>query len=225
MTVVSRKEWLEQRMALLELEKKHKREADALAAKRRALPWVKIDTDYRFTGPEGEVPLAGLFGEQSQLVVYHFMYGADWEKPCPSCSFWADHFDNAHRHLRHRDVRLVCVSIAPRPKLEAWAKKAGWSFPWYSSAGSSFNEDFHVTLDPENASRTFNFRPSKAKGEMPGVSTFIKTDEGIFHAYSAYARGLEPMNATYGILDLTPKGRDEEDLEWSMAWVKRLAEL
>ena len=134
MTIVSRDEWLEQRKALLELEKKHKRESDALARKRRELPWVKIDADYRFTGPEGEVGLRELFGDASQLVVYHFMYGTDWEKPCPSCSFWADHFNNPHRHLLRRDVRLVCVSIAPYPKLSAWAKKAGWTFPWYSSA-------------------------------------------------------------------------------------------
>ena len=113
MPIVSRSEWLEQRLALRELEKKHKRESDALAKKRRELPWVKIEQDYRFTGPEGEVGLADLFGAQSQLVIYHFMYGADWEKPCPSCSFWADHFSGAHRHLVHRDVRFACVSIAP----------------------------------------------------------------------------------------------------------------
>lgn len=223
-TVVSREEWLEKRKALLELEKKHKRESDALAKKRRELPWVKVDADYTFTGSEGELSFAQLFGDQSQLVVYHFMYGAGWDKPCPSCSFWADHYNNAHRHLVHRDVRLICVSAAPHETLSAWADKAGWTFPWYSSAGSSFNADFNVTLDPEDADRTYNFQPTEAKGEMPGVSAFIKTDDGIFHTYSAYARGLEPMNSTYGILDLAPKGRDEDGLEWAMAWVKRLAE-
>ena len=220
--IATREEWLEARRELLAAEKELKRASDALAAKRRELPWVPVTTDYRFEGSDGDVGLAELFGDNSQLVVYHFMYGADWEKPCPSCSFWADHFDGVREHLENRDVRLVAVSKAPRSRLADWAVKARWYFPWYSSANSTFNEDYGVTLDGNGE---YNYRKSGSTGEMPGMSVFIKDNDGqIFHTYSAYARGLEAMNATYGILDLVPKGRDEAALDWPMQWVKRLAE-
>ena len=184
----TRTEWLEQRRELLKAEKAHRRAADELAKRRRSLPWVQVETDYRFTGPNGEVSLAEIFANRSQLVVYHFMYGADWEKPCPSCSFWADHFDGARQHLEHRDVRLVAVSQAPHEVLQRWAEKARWRFPWYSSAGCDFNRDFHVTLDADDEGRSYNFKPSTAKGEMPGVSTFIKTTDGIL----SHLLGLRP---------------------------------
>lgn len=225
--VTSREDWLTQRRALLELEKDHKRKSDELAKRRRELPWVELSEDYRFVGPEGEVGLAALFGGHSQLVVYHLMFGPDWSKPCPSCSFWADHFDGSREHLARRDVRLVAVSRAPREMLVAAAARAQWTFPWYSSEGTSFNHDFHVTFekgsDPE---ASYNFRAAPdADGEMPGVSAFAKDGDRIFHTYSAYARGLEPMNATYGILDFAPRGRDEEGLDWPMSWVQRLADV
>ena len=218
---VDRKEWLEERKALLELEKEHKRASDALAAKRRELPWVEVTADYRFVGATGEVSLSDLFGERRQLVVYHFMFGADWDNPCKSCSFWADHFASAIRHLGKRDVRLIAVSIAPRDKLVGAADREGWTFPWYSSAGSSFNTDFGVTFSKDPGA-SYNYKPAPdTKGEMPGVSCFIKQDGKVFHSYSAFARGLEPMNSTYGILDLTPRGRDEDELGWPMEWVSR----
>ena len=221
MQIASRDEWLKARKELLEAEKAHMKASDALAAKRRELPWVEVTEAYRFEGSAGEVDLNDLFGDSSQLVVYHFMYGADWEKPCPSCSFWADHFDGVREHLENRDVRLVAVSKAPRERLADWAVKARWYFPWFSSAGGTFNEDYGVTLD---GTGSYNFRESSSTGEMPGLSVFVKRDGKIFHTYSAYARGLEAMNATYGILDLVPKGRDEDALDWPMQWVKRLAE-
>lgn len=227
MKVVTRAQWLAERQALLELEKRHSRAGDDLARRRRALPWVRVERDYRFMGPEGERSLHQLFGEHSQLLLYHFMFDPQWEKPCPSCSFWADHFDAMRWHLAHRDVAMVAVSSAPQPKLVATAARAGWSFPWYSAIDPSFNADFQVTFprdeggDPD---RRYNYSPAPdMKGEMPGLSVFTRAqaDGQVFHTYSAYARGLEALNATYGALDLMPQGRDEDGLPWTMAWVKR----
>jgi len=226
--VVSREEWLVERRELLELEKAHKRASDALAKQRRQLARVEITADYTFDGPDGEVTLEDLFGDCDTLVVYHFMFGADWDNPCKSCSFWADHFDGSRRHLERRDVRLIAVSIAPRSKIVAAAERAGWTFPWYSSEGSTFNTDFGVTFEKgADVDATYNYKPApEANGEMPGMSVFIRGDNNrVFHTYSAFARGLEPMNSTYGILDLAPRGRDEDDLAWPMEWVKRLADL
>ncbi len=223
---VSRAEWLEARKALLAREKAFTAERDTLSAARRALPRVRVEADYRFHGPDGGVGLADLFGDCSQLVVYHFMYGADWSEGCPSCSFWADNFDGIGVHLAHRDTALVAVSIADYPRLAAYRQRMGWSFPWYSSAGSSFNADFGVTLpgrDARQGGETYNYAPlGERAGEMPGISVFQRDpDGGINHTYSTYARGLDMLNGAYHFLDLTPKGRDEHGLPWTMAWLRR----
>jgi len=220
----TREEWLVERRALLAREKELNRLRDELAEQRRQLPWVRVDADYRFTGADGEVTLRDLFGGRSQLLVYHFMFGPDWDEGCPSCSFWADSFDGVGVHLEHRDVTLAGVSRSPYEKLASYRRRMGWHFPWYSSFGSDFNEDFHVSFPSEKhlASGEYNFatveNPSE---EMPGLSAFVDTGDGIFHTYSSYSRGLDPINGAYQLLDLAPKGRDEDGLEWPMAWLRR----
>jgi predicted dithiol-disulfide oxidoreductase (DUF899 family) len=222
--IVSRDEWLEARKQLLGEEKEFTRARDALSAKRRALPWAKIEKDYRFRGPEGEASFGDLFGKYKQLIVQHFMFAPEWEKPCKSCSFWADGFNGIGAHLAQRDTRLVAVSRAPLAKLDARAKKMDWTFPWYSSEGSDFNYDFDVSFRPEESSRgpvTYNYEQRDTKTtDLPGISTFVRDGGDIFHTYSCFARGLDMMNPAYQYLDLTALGRQEENLPFAMAWVK-----
>lgn len=224
--VLTKEAWTERRVALLEEEKALTRQMDALNAKRRALPWMKVEKDYRFTGPDGERSLEDLFGDCSQLIVYHFMYGPDWEAGCKSCSFWADNFNGIPVHLRHRDVSLVCVSRAPIETLEAYRKRMGWDFTWVSSYGSDFNYDFHVSFTEEEVEKDegyYNFRVGEIPAdESHGVSVFARDAERkVYHTYSAYARGVDILNGTYRYLDIVPKGRDEEGLESTMAWLRR----
>jgi predicted dithiol-disulfide oxidoreductase (DUF899 family) len=225
-TIVSNEEWVEARRQLLEEEKVLQRARDALAEKRRELPWRRIDEDYVFDGENGPVSLGEMFGDCVQLIVYHFMYHPDWDEGCKSCSFWADQYDAAIPHLKARDVALACVSRGPLEKLLAYRSRMGWSFPWYSSAGNSFNYDFNVTFTPEQVEAKdgiYNYRKANwLAEELPGLSTFVKDEEGkVFHTYSAFSRGLDPLNATYQMLDLVAKGRDEDDLEFTMGWLKR----
>ena len=225
-TIVSNEEWLEARKELLEEEKALQRARDALAKKRRELPWRKIDQEYVFEGENGPVSMTDLFGDSSQLIIYHFMYHPDWDEGCKSCSFWADQYDAAIPHLRARDVALVCVSRGPLDKLLAYRERMGWSFPWYSSAGGSFNYDFNVSFTPEQVEAKdgiYNYRQAAwLAEELPGLSAFIKDSDGtIYHTYSAFSRGLDPLNATYQMLDVVAKGRDEDDLEFTMGWLKR----
>jgi predicted dithiol-disulfide oxidoreductase (DUF899 family) len=220
---VSREEWLKARTRLLEKEKEFTRARDRLSAERRALPWVRVDQPYVFRGPNGEVTLSELFSGRSQLVVYHFMFQPDWDAGCKSCSFWADNFERIVLHLAQRDVTLLAVSRAPLAKLTAFAKRLGWSFPWVSSLGSSFNQDFGVSFTPEQVATGevhYNYRASRAWGEeMPGISVFAKAEDGsVFHTYSTYARGLDMLNVAYHYLDLVPKGRDEAD--GPMKWLR-----
>ena len=224
--VVSREEWLEARKALLEREKAFTRERDALAAARRTLPWVEVSEGYRFESEDGEVGLAELFGAMSQLVVSHFMYGPGWEAGCPSCSFWADGYDPMTVHLAARDVAFVAVSRAPLATLLAYRDRMGWRFPWVSSRRSSFSEDFGVSFDEEALATgpvTYNYRETTMRSsEAPGLSVFCKDEAGrLFHTYSCYSRGLDPMNAAYQLLDLVPRGRDEQGLPFPMTWVRR----
>lgn len=224
-TVVSREEWLAARIALLEEEKALDKARDALSAKRRSLPWVRVEEDYVFESENGAETLADLFGDKSQLIVQHFMYGPDWEEGCKSCSFWADQFDPAVVHLGARDVAFVAVSQAPFPVFTPFKARMGWQFHWVSSAPCKFSNDYHVWYTPEEiaAGNTFyNFRKGFHYGEhSPGVSVFAKDDAGaVYHTYSCYARGLDMLNGAYHLLDLVPKGRDEQDLPASMAWVK-----
>lgn len=223
-TVVSQNEWLAARKALLVKEKEFTKARDALSKQRRDLPWVKVDKNYAFDGPDGKETLAQLFGGRSQLIVYHFMLGPGWVQGCPSCSFLADHFDGANVHLAQRDVTLVVVSRAPLAEIEAYQKRMGWKFKWVSSYGSDFNRDFGVSFSKEEMADEVDYNYAKGKfpsEEAPGLSAFIKDGGAVFHTYSAYARGLDILVGAYNFLDLAPKGRDEDALPWSMAWVKR----
>ena len=224
--IVDRDSWLAARTALLAEEKALTRQRDALAAKRRALPWVRIDKDYVFDGPGGALTLADLFDGRSQLLVYHFMYGPDWQAGCPSCSFWADSFDRTIVHLNHRDVTMVAVSRAPLETLDAYRARMGWSFAWFSSGDGDFNRDFGVAFTEAEveAGRTrYNYTDQAFPAtEAPGVSVFFSDADGaVFHTYSCYSRGLDALNGAYQHLDLVPKGRDEDDLPYSMAWLRR----
>ncbi|MCE4055179.1 DUF899 domain-containing protein [Pseudomonas sp. Au-Pse12] len=220
--VVSREQWLQARKQHLIHEKAFTRHRDQLSAERRALPWVKIDKPYQFQGPNGPLSLAELFGSHSQLLVYHFMFGAGWKEGCKGCSFLADHFDGANQHLTHHDVALVAVSHAPYAAFQAFRQRMGWHFDWYSSAGDDFNQDFGVSLSDEQlAQGTASYNYEQASGderELPGLSVFYRNQQGdIFHTYSTYARGLDLLLGAYNFLDLTPKGRNEEQI---MDWVR-----
>ena len=223
--VVSREEWLEARRRLLKLEKEETRLRDRVRAERRALPWVRMDKDYVFQTPDGEKRLADLFDGRSQLIVYHFMLGPDWDAGCTGCSFQSDHIDGALVHLNNHDVTYVAVSRAPIGKIEAYRKRMGWKFPWVSSYGSDFNFDFHVSFRPEelaSGSVRYNFTEiprEQAHDELPGLSAFYRNGKGeIFHTYSTYARGGEELIGTLMILDRAPFGRNEET---TMNFVKR----
>ena len=212
------------RLDLLQREKELTRLSDDLACDRRALPPLPVQTDYQFDTPTGPAGLKDLFAGHSQLLVYHFMFGPDWDAGCPSCSFWADGFNGAHVHLAQRDTAFVAVSRAPLPKLLAYRDRMGWSFPWVSSAPSDFNRDFRVSFDPGRhpGPAEYNYTPAGDGDEMPGLSAFALDDAGaVCHTYSCYARGLEAFNPADQFLDLTVKGRDEDALPWTMAWLRR----
>jgi predicted dithiol-disulfide oxidoreductase (DUF899 family) len=221
--VVSRDEWLAARRSLLEREKEMARARDVLNADRRRLPMVRVEPDYRFTGPDGEVGLLDLFGGHRQLVLQHFMFDPAWDVPCHSCSAMAaDTGEGVREHLGRRETAFAAVSRAPFPRLEAVASARGWTFPWYSSAGSSFNHDFHVTLDASVTPVSYNFRdPDELAasgfdwmldyvGEQPGISAFLREGDEVFHTYSTYGRGVEAMMHAYHLLDLTALGRQED---------------
>jgi predicted dithiol-disulfide oxidoreductase (DUF899 family) len=222
--VVSEAEWIAARKELLAKEKNLTRQRDALAQERSQLPWVKVDKKYSFETASGKKALAELFGGKSQLAIYHFMLGPDWEQGCPSCSLLADHMDGMAIHLEQRDVRLMIVSRAPLGKIQEFKKRMGWRFPWVSSFGSEFNFDFGVSVPKEDIGKEliYNYAPSKfPSDERPGMSVFCKNANGeVFHTYSMYGRGLEDLMGLYAILDRVPKGRDEAGLPHGMAWVR-----
>ena len=224
--VVSHAEWIEARKAFLAEEKEFTRARDALSARRRELPWERVEKNYVFDGAAGKESLSDLFAGKSQLIVYHFMFGPDWDAGCKSCSFWADNFNGIAVHLAHRDVGFVAISRAPLPKLAAYEKRMGWSFKWLSSFGSHFNFDYFVSFTPDemqNGTGFFNYERTKPPvDEMVGISVFAKNEQGeIFHTYSTYSRGVDMMNGAYHYLDLTPKGRDEDALPFTQSWVRR----
>jgi predicted dithiol-disulfide oxidoreductase (DUF899 family) len=224
-TVVSHEEWLSARTAFLAKEKEFTRLRDELSRQRRALPWEKVEKQYVFDGPGGKETLADLFENRSQLVVYHFMFPPEDDEGCPSCSFWADTFNGSSIHLPHRDVSFVAISRAPLAKIEPFKQRMGWSFKWVSSFNTDFNFDYYVSFTPEEAhNRTafYNYaRTDPGSMDREGISAFYKDESGaVFHTYSCYARGIDMMNATYQYLDLTPRGRDEDGLEWVQAWVR-----
>ena len=224
--VLAREDWIAERKKLLAREKEFTHLRDQLSRERRELPWEKVEKEYVFDTPEGRQSLGDLFAGKSQLVIYHFMFGPDWEEGCPSCSFWADNFNNIGIHLAHRDITLIAVSRAPLEKLEAYKKRMGWGFRWVSSLNSDFNYDYQVSFTPEEMEKGevyYNYRvTSFPSNEGPGISVFYKDENGdVFHTYSCYSRGLDMLNGTYHYMDLVPKGRDEDDLPWTMAWLRR----
>ena len=237
--IVSRDEWLKARLALLDEEKALTRRSDELARKRQALPWVRVDTDYRFDTDQGSASLADLFGGCSQLLVYHFMFGPDYKAGCPSCSSIADGFNGFWEHLANHDVALWAMSRAPREKLQAYKKRMGWTFPWASSFGSDFNFDYSVGLTEaqQDQGYKYNFHdnppiPADAQGgpnghaamcgvnlrtylrELPGMSAFVLKDGAVFHTYSTFARGLDALWGMYPWLDRAPNGRNEHGPWW-----------
>lgn len=223
--IATRDEWLAARMDLLASEKAETRMRDENRARRLELPWVVVDADYRFMTAEGEQGLADLFDGRSQLVVYHFMFGPDWQAGCTGCSFLADHLDGTLPHLNHHDVTLVAVSRAPLEKLEAYKRRMGWRFPWVSAMGSDFNRDLHVSFsEAELASGRvrYNFAEipaDRAAPELPGLSAFARDGSGrVFHTYSSYGRGPEELIGTLMILDRAPRGRNENE---TMDFVRR----
>ncbi len=225
-TIVSRDEWLAARLSLLEEEKRLIQMRDAVAETRQALPWVRIDKDYRFEGPNGAVGLADLFGGRSQLIVQHFMFGPGWREGCVGCSFLADHIDGTLIHLANRDVAYVAVARAPYAEIDRFRKRMGWRFPWFSSQDSDFNFDFHVSFTPDQiASGTvrYNFEETKASmQELPGASVFYRDADGaVFHTYSSYGRSGEDFVVTDRLLDIAPLGRNVYDEAGkSIEWVR-----
>ncbi len=217
--IVTREEWRHRRLELLDAEKEMSRQRDRLAERRRALGWVPVPEPYAFDTHSGRQTLSDLFGDQSQLLVYHFMMGPDWEEGCPSCSFWADTYEGLDIHLRARDVAFTCVSRAPLAAIDRYRTRMGWTFPWVSSEPSDFNVDFGVSFPDGHGE--YNYRTSDVGEEAPGLSAFVKHDDRVFHTYSTYARGLDPLNGAYQLLDLAPRGRDESELAWPMAWLRR----
>ena len=224
--VVSPKAWTTARKALLLKEKKFTQLREQLAKARRALPWEKVEKEYVFDGPKGQETLADLFAGKSQLIIYHFMFGPDWKEGCRGCSFWADNFNGPgiQLHLQQRDTTMLAVSRAPLPKLKAFQKRMGWNFKWVSSGRTDFNYDYGVSFHEKDLKKgpvTYNYAARKTDSEeMPGLSVFYRDKAGnIFHTYSSYARGLDMMNTVYQYLDLTPKGRDEDKLEFTMEWL------
>ena len=224
-TIVSREEWIAARKAHLAHEKEYTRARERLAEERRALPWVKVDKDYVFDGPDGKVTLADLFKGRSQLVVQHVMFAPDWNEACKSCSFWADGFERMIPHLAARDTTMVAISRAPLQKLAAFKQRMGWTFDWLSSGGqrrSTTTTAFRSRRSKSSeAATTISEPPRFGSEEAPGISVFYRDEAGnIFHTYSCFARGLDMMNAAYHYLDLTPLGRHEEGLPYPMDWVR-----
>jgi predicted dithiol-disulfide oxidoreductase (DUF899 family) len=242
----TREEWLAARLRLLEAEKELTRRSDEVARQRQALPWVPVEKDYRFETEGGPASLADLFAGNSQLLVYHFMFGPEYTAGCPACSAIADGFDRSHSHLANHDVTLMAISLAPIAALSDYKRRMGWTFPWASSEGSDFNHDFHATVTEEeqrSGSVEYNFGPSDTTWlqapdveesgaatfavmcgtdlatytrQQPGMSAFALDDGVVYHTYSAYARGLDGVWAMYQWLDRAPLGRNETDL-----WFKR----
>ena len=222
---MSRDEWLRARKELLEREKELTRRRDALNAERRRLPMVEIEKEYLFEGPEGRATLLDLFEGRLQLIVGHFMFDPRWDEGCSSCTAGADEVsDGLLEHLHARDTSFAYASRAPLEKLQRYKQTRGWTFPWYSSHGSDFNYDFHVTLDEAVAPVEYNYRgraeheragssfyvEGEQPIEMPGTSYFLRDGERVFHTYSNYARGAEMTGGSYYFLDLTALGRQED---------------
>jgi len=222
--VVTKEEWLQARRALMAAEKELTRRRDEVSRQRREMPWERVEKNYVFDGPNGPETLAQLFNGRTQLIVYHFMLGPEWEEGCRSCSLLADHFDGMLVHLAHRDVAFVVVSQAPISRIQAFQKRMGWKFHWVSASGNDFQSDYGVHFSKEELAGEVEYNYGRMKfglEEAPGLSVFSRDEAGaVFHTYSVYARGLDPLMGVYQFLDLTPKGRDEDGLAFSMSWVR-----
>ena len=225
--IVSRTEWIEASRRFLAKEKELTRLRDELSRERRDLPWERVEKSYVFEGPTGKVTFDDLFAGKSQLVVYHLMFAPEAEAACRGCSFWADNFNGTIPHLEQRDVSFVAVSRAPVAKLQAFANRMGWTFKWVSCAGNDFNYDYQASFraeDVSNGTALYNFeRNTEQMPDKPGFSVFFKDKDAkgtTFHTYSTYARGIDPMNVAFQLLDLVPKGRNEDGLPHPMSWVK-----
>ena len=223
--IVSNAEWLTARKELLRKEKDVTRQRDQISQMRRELPWTRVEKNYVFAGANGKETLADLFGNKSQLIVYHFMLGPGWEEGCPSCSFLADHFEGSLVHLANRDVSFAVVSRAPLAQIEAFKKRMGWRFKWVSSFGNDFNYDFNVSFKQDDIAQHktyYNYQTQDfPREEAPGASVFYKNaGRNLFHTYSTYGRGLDILVGAYNFLDMAPKGRDEDGLDFTMSWVR-----
>jgi predicted dithiol-disulfide oxidoreductase (DUF899 family) len=217
--------WLAARLKLLREEKKFTQLGDRLAARRRALPWVRLTKPYTFASARGPVALADLFAGRSQLLVQHFMLGPGWAQGCKSCSFMLDHFNATVVHLRARDVAFAAISHAPLREILPFQRRMGWDVTWVSSHGTDFNRDFHVSFTEAEIARggvAYNYgRRDFPQTEAPGISVFARDAAGdVYHTYSTYGRGVEVVMGTYHLLDLVPKGRDEDQLEYGMDWLR-----
>jgi predicted dithiol-disulfide oxidoreductase (DUF899 family) len=229
-TIVSQDQWLTERKKLLTQEKALTQQLDHVNAERRRLPMVKIEKNYTFDGRNGKKSLADLLDGRRQLIVYHFMFDPQWDKGCPGCTGYVDALGDLSM-LNDRDTTFVLISRAPPAKLDAYKALKGWSLPWFSSFGSDFNYDFHVTLDEKVAAVEYNFRnaaeiaekygPKPMKGEAHGLSVFFRIDNAVFHTYSAYARGFESVTDAYSLLDRTPYGRQEDFEDSPAGWPQR----
>jgi len=231
--VVSHDEWVAARKKHLAKEKEFTHLRDQLSRERRELPWELVEKDYRFEGESGQVSLDEMFAGRGQLVVYHAMFNPDTAGPhttwtadaaCFACSWWMDNFNGITVHLNHRDITMVAVSLAPYEKLAAYKKRMGWTFPWFSSVGSDFNFDYHVSFAPDQLTAgnvEYNYHPFQwSMSEAPGISVFLKDAGSIYHTYSTYARGLDMLNVAYHYMDLVPKGRDEGPDQLA-GWLRR----
>ncbi len=219
--IAASEQWLAARKALLAQEKELTKQQDRLSAARRRLPMVKIEKDYMFDGPAGKVSLLDLFEGRRQLIVYHFMFDPAWDKGCDGCTGYVNALGDLSM-LQERDTSFVIISRAPLAKLEAYKALKGWDRPWYSSFGSDFNYDFHVTLDEQITPAEYNYRRKpEDKGEVPGTSVFFRMGDDIFHTYSTYARGGEYLTNASSLLDITPYGRQEDWEESPAGWPQR----
>jgi predicted dithiol-disulfide oxidoreductase (DUF899 family) len=221
--IVTRTEWMKQREKMLAAEKAFTHERDALSARRREMPWMKIDTDYVFEGQDGPQSLKDLFNGRRQLIVYHLMFAPEWEWACKSCSFWADQFDGAILHLHARDTSFVAISRAPLDKLARQAKRLGWTFPWLSAQKNRFAYDMGFSFEAGDTEGVYNFgkKPHPNMTDLPGFSVFILGDDGeVYQTYNVQGRGQDITNGTYNLLDFTALGRNEDGLPHTMAWVK-----
>jgi len=228
--IVEKDEWLTARRTLLEHEKELTRHRDRVNAERRRLPMVKLEKEYTFEGSNGSAKLIDLFAGRTQLIIYHFMFAPDWEQGCMGCTGYVNALGDLSM-LNQRDTTFVLVSRAPLPKLEVYKKLKGWSLPWYSSFGSDFNYDFHVTLDETIAPIEYNYLdkaeleerngPNVMQGESHGLSVFFQFDRDVFHTYSTYARGVESLTDAYSLLDMTPYGRQEDFEDSPLGWPQK----